>query len=355
MLLSLGIAGIPFVGADIPGFYGNATDEVMVMFYQLGGWYPFMRAHSHIESLHREPFLQSELVKRTIKDTVFLRYELMHYIYTAFYEASVTGVPIMRSMWLEFPGDAQVAEMSDQFMFGGSILVSAKIKKPLYSNNRYFFPVSEDDDGKWWSIDVYLPSMQHGVQKNICWYFYANKLRGREDLPQSGFLTDILLQNSEYGVYVKGGSILPIKLHGYAQAILRTALAPIRLDIYLDFDRAYAEGELYIDDGESFAYETKKEQSLIRYKYKDGNITCESLFPDRQYPRTIDIFITEINVYGLERIPYRVLTPSRQRAFRDFEYSKLKQTLTIKGFRFPLESLKASKNKPRRLAEVQFE
>lgn len=33
MLLSLGIAGIPFVGADIPGFYGNATDELFVMFY----------------------------------------------------------------------------------------------------------------------------------------------------------------------------------------------------------------------------------------------------------------------------------------------------------------------------------
>jgi alpha-glucosidase (family GH31 glycosyl hydrolase) len=32
-MLSLGIAGIPFVGADIPGFYGNASDEIFVMFY----------------------------------------------------------------------------------------------------------------------------------------------------------------------------------------------------------------------------------------------------------------------------------------------------------------------------------
>lgn len=216
MLLSLGIAGIPFVGADIPGFYGNASDEVMVMFYQLGGWYPFMRAHSHVESTHREPYLQSELVKRTIKDTVYMRYELMHYIYTTFYEASVTGIPIMRSMWLEFPSDLEVIEMSDQFMFGGSILVSAKINGALFSNNRYFFPVSEDDDGKWWSIDVYLPSTQYGIQKNICWYYYANKLRGTQNLPESGFLKNILLQNNEYGVYVKGGSILPIKLHGNA-------------------------------------------------------------------------------------------------------------------------------------------
>jgi len=43
-------------------------------------------------------------------------------------------------------------------MFGDSILVAPKIKKALYKQNKYFFPTSEDDDGKWWSIDVYLPS-----------------------------------------------------------------------------------------------------------------------------------------------------------------------------------------------------
>jgi alpha 1,3-glucosidase len=113
MLLSLGISGIPFVGADIPGFYGNTTDEVFVMFYQLGGFYPFMRAHSHIESLHREPYLQTDLVKRTIKDTVFLRYELMHYIYTTFYVSSTEGLPVMRAMWLEFPGDVNALTLTD--------------------------------------------------------------------------------------------------------------------------------------------------------------------------------------------------------------------------------------------------
>jgi mannosyl-oligosaccharide alpha-1,3-glucosidase len=82
MLLSLGISGIPFVGADIPGFYGNSTDEIFVKFYQLGTFFPFMRAHSHKEPRNREPYLQSELVQRTIKDSVFLRYDLIHYLYT---------------------------------------------------------------------------------------------------------------------------------------------------------------------------------------------------------------------------------------------------------------------------------
>jgi alpha-glucosidase (family GH31 glycosyl hydrolase) len=61
-------------------------------------------------------------------------------------------------MWLEFPMDVATFEMSDQFMFGPSILVAPKINKALYKQDRYFFPESEDDAGKWWSIDVYLPN-----------------------------------------------------------------------------------------------------------------------------------------------------------------------------------------------------
>ncbi len=42
---------------------------------------------------------------------------------------------------------------------------------------------------------------------------------------------------------------------------------PIRIDIYLNGDGAYAEGILYLDDGESFRYNTKNEKALIKYQY----------------------------------------------------------------------------------------
>ncbi len=93
-------------------------------------------------------------------------------------------------------------------------------------------------------------------------------------MPQFGFLKDLLLENNEYGIYVKGGSILPVKLHGGALSIMRTAMSPIRLDVYLDSERAYAEGLLYLDDGLSFKYQTKKEKALIKYIYQNGKITC---------------------------------------------------------------------------------
>ena len=56
-MMSLGISGVQFVGADIPGFWGDPTPELYIMFYQLGVFYPFMRGHSHIDASRREPYL----------------------------------------------------------------------------------------------------------------------------------------------------------------------------------------------------------------------------------------------------------------------------------------------------------
>ena len=47
MLLSAGLAGLAFGGADVPGFYGDPSDHTYVLGYQLGVFLPFFRAHSH--------------------------------------------------------------------------------------------------------------------------------------------------------------------------------------------------------------------------------------------------------------------------------------------------------------------
>ena len=57
MLLQLAVSGHSFGGADVPRFYGNVTEELWIMFYQAGSWYPFFRAHTHIDFPNREPWL----------------------------------------------------------------------------------------------------------------------------------------------------------------------------------------------------------------------------------------------------------------------------------------------------------
>ena len=50
MILTAGVAGVPFGGADVPSFYGENTDHTIMNGYQLGSFMPFFRAHSHIEN-----------------------------------------------------------------------------------------------------------------------------------------------------------------------------------------------------------------------------------------------------------------------------------------------------------------
>ena len=100
------------MGADIPGFHGKPNDETYILFYQLGIFYPFMRAHGHIEAYRREPYRQLKIVQESVREALFLRYDLIQYLYTMFYLSSTQGVPIMRPMWYEFPNDLQTFNMT---------------------------------------------------------------------------------------------------------------------------------------------------------------------------------------------------------------------------------------------------
>jgi alpha-glucosidase (family GH31 glycosyl hydrolase) len=146
-----------------------------------------MRAHGHKDMINREPWVQSELVQRVIKEAVFLRYDLIHYLYTQFYLASTEGTPIMRAMWYEFPEDPKAMNATKQFMWGESFLFVPKLKKPMFKMNRYFFPRNEDDREKWWSVDVYLPSHQKRDYDTI-WYSYMTKTKVLPDDLSSGWL-----------------------------------------------------------------------------------------------------------------------------------------------------------------------
>ena len=55
MVLSISVAGMPFVGADVGGFFGNPSPELLVRWYQLGTYYPFFRGHAHHETQRGSP------------------------------------------------------------------------------------------------------------------------------------------------------------------------------------------------------------------------------------------------------------------------------------------------------------
>ena len=80
MVLTLGLTWLPFSGADIGGFFGNPDSELLVRWYQLGAFYPFMRGHAHIDTKRREPWLfgdeNTNLIREAIETVPIVTYAL---------------------------------------------------------------------------------------------------------------------------------------------------------------------------------------------------------------------------------------------------------------------------------------
>ncbi|HEX9048406.1 MAG TPA: glycoside hydrolase family 31 protein [Verrucomicrobiae bacterium] len=123
-LLGMGVSGFPFVGSDISGFVRPATGELYARWLQAGVFYPFMRSHTELGTPDKEPWAFGPEFEDINRRSIELRYELLPYIYNVMQQASATGVPALRPLFLEFPGDEQVAQTDDEYMFGPDLLIA---------------------------------------------------------------------------------------------------------------------------------------------------------------------------------------------------------------------------------------
>jgi alpha-glucosidase len=129
ILLGLGLSGFPFVGSDIGGFAEGATPELYVRWLQLGVFYPFMRTHTGLGNPDQEPWAYGPEREAINRRAIELRYELLPHVYNTMKEASDTGVPALRPLFLEFPNDAKTWALDDEFMFGRELLVAPVLRE----------------------------------------------------------------------------------------------------------------------------------------------------------------------------------------------------------------------------------
>jgi alpha-glucosidase len=123
-LLGMGVSGFSFAGSDIGGFARMPSAELYARWLQTGVFYPFMRSHSELSAPDKEPWSFGDSWLAINKRAIELRYELLPHIYNVMQQAGETGVPAMRPLFLEFPGDERVAAMDDEFLFGSDLLVA---------------------------------------------------------------------------------------------------------------------------------------------------------------------------------------------------------------------------------------
>lgn len=122
-MLANNIGGMSFCGCDVGGFFGNPSPEMLVRWYQAGIFEPFFRAHAHIDTKRREPYLLDEPLRSAVRDLIKLRYKMLPTWYTAFKESSSTGLPVLRPQYLVNPHDANGFAVDDQYYIGDSGLV----------------------------------------------------------------------------------------------------------------------------------------------------------------------------------------------------------------------------------------
>ncbi|KAJ7804271.1 glycosyl hydrolases family 31-domain-containing protein [Mycena olivaceomarginata] len=88
----------------------------------LGAFYPFMRNHNSDTSISQE-FYRWALTTQAAQNVLDIRYRLLDYFYTVFYEASLQGAPVVSPLWFKYPKDTAIYPIDLQWFFGGSILV----------------------------------------------------------------------------------------------------------------------------------------------------------------------------------------------------------------------------------------
>ena len=140
MLLGLGLSGFPFCGSDIGGFVGAPSGELYTRWLQFGVFCPFMRSHSDAGSPSKEPWAFGYHYEAVNRRAIELRYELLPYIYNVLEQASETGLPALRPLFLEFPDDEHVAAIDDEFLFGADLLVAPVLHEGVTERDVYLPP-----------------------------------------------------------------------------------------------------------------------------------------------------------------------------------------------------------------------
>ncbi len=233
LLNSMGVSGVPYVGMDIGGFMGNPSPELFIRWLNLAVYSPLFRNHTHIGYNYREPWLFGEYNTDKIRKILEQRYKLLPYLYSSFYTAHKTGMPINRMLPIEYTFDNKVYDgrYENQFMFGDNLLVC-----PATSTQQM--------------IEVYLP----GKGK---WYRMSD-----DKVYEGGQSYMVPAPIDDVPVFVKEGAIIPM------QSVVQNTKKKGDGILYLHVWKGNSSTSFtyYEDDGETYDYEKGRSVTrLINY------------------------------------------------------------------------------------------
>lgn len=216
----LAISGISFCGSDIGGFIETPSPELMIRWIQLGIFHPFCRVHSSGDHGDQEPWSFGDECTNIFRKYIELRYQLLPYIYTAFYQYHKSGTPILRPLVFIDQKDHNTVDRDHEFMCGDHILVCPVLKPDVKTRRLYL------TRGEWYD-------------------FWTNEnISGGQE-------QEINTPIEQIPMLIKAGAIIPI--FPVQQYVGEKVIEEVSLKVY--FKLGAEKSMFYQDDNETNYYE----------------------------------------------------------------------------------------------------
>lgn len=233
MILTLGLSGQPFSGADVGGFLFNPDADLFGRWMALGAFYPFSRGHACAGTINKEPWAFGQKVEDVSRMALERRYVLLPYYYTLLHEASETGMPIMRPVFFADSKDTLLRAEEQAFLIGENLLVV-----PEWAQN---------------------PALPKGIWRNL------SLIPGDDK------------DSYQAKLKIRGGAIIPTGK--IIQNTNEKSLDPLTLLVCLD-EKGEAHGTLYWDEGDNWSF-------------KDGNYSFQHFTAIRTADNKVQVKITQ--------------------------------------------------------------
>lgn len=221
-LTGAGNSGLAFSTGDVDGIFGGSA-ESYVRDLQWKAFAPALYSMSGWASVDKRPWLYGDEATKINRSYLQLRQQLMPYIYTLAVESHRSGLPMMRSLALEFPDDpgSYSVEANNEFLLGGDYLVAPVYTKTTVRNGIYL------PDGEQW-VDYWTGRLYEGGQ------VINGHPAPLDKLP----------------IFVRAGALVPQGVVA-RNAALTPADSPITLSLFPQGESAFT---LYEDDQVTRAY-----------------------------------------------------------------------------------------------------
>ncbi|QYE37298.1 DUF5110 domain-containing protein (plasmid) [Polymorphobacter sp. PAMC 29334] len=241
-IVNLGLSGFAWSGADVSGFAGGPSADLLTRWFEIGSFYPVFRDHSATGTPRVEPWVDGPEQLAIRRRFVEARYRLLPYLYALADTNARRGDPVLRPVFYDYPTALQLpCDQSWSFTVGRSLLVAPPPSPESPQTYDICLPA-----GGW--FDYWTGRRVTGTPIGAGGAVQsASQATG--EARASGERVQATPRLDYLPVFVRAGTILPRQ--AVVQSTIVTPDGPLQLDVYPGDD---CNGTLYLDDGHSLAY-----------------------------------------------------------------------------------------------------